>query len=635
MTDTLRLVSVEDQQIDAELVADALAAAGLAVWLERVDDEAGFLQAIKTAWPDAILVDWTLPRFSGRRALEIARERCPEVPCIVVSGTIQDAMVIEALHLGATDCIPKNQLELLAPALNLALEHARRQRVIREQETMLREMSAMAHIGAWRFDPATGRGAWTEETTRIFGLPPETELVVAFALGFFHGPWRERIEVAVREASELGKPYDLEVEMVTAEGNRKWIHTMGIPVLQDGRVVEVRGAVQDITERKQNEEHIQSLTRALRTLSSCNVALVHAQTEEELFRNVCRNIVEIGGHLLAWVSYPGEGAEAAPLPFAHAGDDTLFRLHAGLDDVPEHRRNCLTLAALRERKTQVCNRVQERREDAFDPLREAGVAAILALPLLYQDEIYGVLTVFSSAAETFGADEIKLMEELASDLAYGIVTLRTRTERDRGAASLRLALEQTIAAISLTLEKRDPYTAGHQQRVARIARAIAVEMGLSERRVAGIHFGALIHDIGKVYVPAEILNRPGRLTALEFGLIQTHSEVGFDIVKEIPFPWPVAQMIHQHHERLDGSGYPQGLKGDEIMLEARILAVADVLEAMASHRPYRAALGIEAGLDEIVRQRGRHFDPAAVDACVRLLREKGFRLEADSPEARR
>lgn len=153
-------------------------------------------------------------------------------------------------------------------------------------------------------------------------------------------------------------------------------------------------------------------------------------------------------------------------------------------------------------------------------------------------------------------------------------------------------------------------------------------MGLPEPQLEGVHFGALIHDLGKVQIPAEILSKPARLSKLEYELIKTHPQAGCEIVKGIEFPWPVAEMVHQHHERLDGTGYPQGLKGDAIALEARILAVADVVEAMASHRPYRPGLGIEAGLQEIERKRGTSFDPGVVDTCLRLFREKGYRLDS-------
>ncbi|MEJ2404459.1 MAG: response regulator [Candidatus Thiodiazotropha sp.] len=182
-------------------------------------------------------------------------------------------------------------------------------------------------------------------------------------------------------------------------------------------------------------------------------------------------------------------------------------------------------------------------------------------------------------------------------------------------------LEQMVQAIALTVEKRDPYTAGHQRRVAELATAIAIRLGLSHERREGLRFGAMLHDIGKIHLPAEILSRPGELSPNERSLIMTHAEEGSDIVRDVEFPWPVAQLILQHHERLDGSGYPLGLKGNEILEEARILAVADVVEAMTSHRPYRPALGLEVALDEVKSGSGTRYDEASVNAVVSLVAE--------------
>ncbi|MCU7940560.1 MAG: response regulator [gamma proteobacterium symbiont of Bathyaustriella thionipta] len=202
-----------------------------------------------------------------------------------------------------------------------------------------------------------------------------------------------------------------------------------------------------------------------------------------------------------------------------------------------------------------------------------------------------------------------------------------RTEQlQQSTIKMRSVLIQMIKAFSVTVEKRDPYTAGHQQRVADLAVAIAQEMALHEDMIEGIRLGTLIHDIGKIYVPAEFLNRPGKLTELEFQIIKIHPEAGYEIVRDVEFPWPVADMIYQHHERADGSGYPRGLIGDEIIQEARIIAVADVVEAIASHRPYRASLGTDFALQEIEKNRGVLFDPYVVDACVKLFREKHFNL---------
>ncbi len=209
---------------------------------------------------------------------------------------------------------------------------------------------------------------------------------------------------------------------------------------------------------------------------------------------------------------------------------------------------------------------------------------------------------------------------------------RTRQLRDNeeklknSLTQLRSSLEATIQALALTAEARDPYTAGHQRRVSDLSRAIAQRMGLPQDQVDGVRMAGSIHDLGKIYVPSEILNKPGKIGANEFELVKSHSQVGYDILKTITFPWPVADIELQHHERLDGSGYPNGLKGDEILLEARIVAVADVVESMSSHRPYRPALGIEKALEEIRAGRGTIFDERVVDACLLLFEEDGYTL---------
>jgi len=193
--------------------------------------------------------------------------------------------------------------------------------------------------------------------------------------------------------------------------------------------------------------------------------------------------------------------------------------------------------------------------------------------------------------------------------------------------NLRKALSGIIQVISDTVETRDPYTAGHQRRVADLAWAIAGEMGLVDDQLEGLVMAGTIHDLGKVSIPAEILSKPSKLTETEYKLIQAHSQIGYDILKGIEFPWPIADMVLQHHERMNGSGYPQGLKGEDILLEARILMVADVVEAMASHRPYRPALGVDAALEEIEKNKGILYDPEVAEVCLGLFREKGFKFE--------
>ena len=227
-------------------------------------------------------------------------------------------------------------------------------------------------------------------------------------------------------------------------------------------------------------------------------------------------------------------------------------------------------------------------------------------------------------ARVFDLDDRPLILSAARDITE---RKQAETQVRQGLDSLRRALQGTVMALANTVEIKDPYTAGHQRRVAQLSCAMARELGWPPDRVEGLQVLCFLHDMGKIAVPAEILNKPGKISPTEFSLIKVHPQVGYDILKDIDFPWPVAQGVLQHHERLDGSGYPAGLTAGEITPEAKILAVADVVEAMASHRPYRPALGIDKALEEITRNRGKLYDPDAVDVCVRLLTEKDFRFD--------
>jgi len=228
--------------------------------------------------------------------------------------------------------------------------------------------------------------------------------------------------------------------------------------------------------------------------------------------------------------------------------------------------------------------------------------------------------------------DIRVLEIVATNLLDDeiisgiVVNGHDVTARDHYMASLEATLDAVTVAVSTMVELRDPYTAGHQREVAQIAIAIARDLDLSDDEVKGIEVAGTIHDIGKIAIPAEILTRPGRLSAVEFEIVKTHSQCGHDIVAEVPFPWPVAEMILQHHERLDGSGYPRGLAGEEILLGSRIIAIADVLSAMSAHRPYRAALGTAAAIDELQANRGRLYDKDAVDALLRIASRQGVDL---------
>ena len=247
----------------------------------------------------------------------------------------------------------------------------------------------------------------------------------------------------------------------------------------------------------------------------------------------------------------------------------------------------------------------------------------LVIPLRHENNLSGVLLLGKkSTGESYANEDRQLLQSVSPDIASRIENASRLENIKKEHSELQKTMEGIIYAVSAVVESRDPYTAGHQRRVAELAKAIAGEMGLSEWHQKGVHIIGLLHDVGKIAVPAEILSKPGKINQYEFDIIKNHSRTGFEILEKIDFPWKVSEAILQHHERYNGSGYPQGLSKDEIILEARILSVADVIEAMSSHRPYRPALGLDNALQEITKNRGILYDPKVADACVKLLRNK-------------
>lgn len=276
--------------------------------------------------------------------------------------------------------------------------------------------------------------------------------------------------------------------------------------------------------------------------------------------------------------------------------------------------------------TQLCDTIKKC--DSRYALTEENY--VLHSPIMGHGEKIGYIEVWyhehlNCAGETpYLKEEQRLLNATAELLASIIERKRSETELKDSLETLQTVMEGIIQAMAMTTEMRDPYTAGHQRRVAKLASTIAAAMGLDEDLVDGIRLAGIIHDLGKIYVPAEILSKPGHISDIELSIIRTHPQVGHDILKTIAFPWPIAKMVQQHHERLDGTGYPLGLSGDDILLGARIISVADTVEAMASHRPYRPSLGIEAALEEINKHRGNHYEPAIVDVCTELFKTKNF-----------
>jgi putative nucleotidyltransferase with HDIG domain len=331
---------------------------------------------------------------------------------------------------------------------------------------------------------------------------------------------------------------------------------------------------------------------------------------------------------LKWLAVESKGA----IFLADKAGETLHLcVHKGLpkdlsamcSTVPFGRCMCGRDAAARA--VQFADRVDERHDTRYEGMSPHGHYCV---PVLSGDHILGVINLYVKEGHTWSPWEEDFLKAVANTLAGTIERRRAEESLIETHEKLRQSWESTILVLASVAEMRDPYTAGHQQRVSELAQAIAQELGLPEAQVEGVRVAGLLHDLGKIQIPSETLSKPGKLTPIELMLIRTHSQSGYEILKPTVFPWPIAQFVLQHHERWDGSGYPAGLKGEEILLEARILAVADVVEAMSSHRPYRPAFGVHEALWEILQNKGTLYDAAVADACQRVFEERQFQFRS-------
>jgi putative nucleotidyltransferase with HDIG domain len=369
---------------------------------------------------------------------------------------------------------------------------------------------------------------------------------------------------------------------------------------------------------------------ALSALSEAAAALARVDSTELLVEEVCKAIASQGPYMLAWVGKAENDANKTVTVMGGAGEAIAYIKNIV---VSWSEQNASGLgpagACIRSDKPSVMS--DSETDEGFKVWRELardfGIRSAIGCPIPDGEEHpFGCLLVYSKIPNAFGESEIQLFESLAREIGFGLRSIERQHqldiqihEKEKVQERLASALRATIEAMSRTMEWRDPYTAGHQKRVASIATAIARQMGWGDEQIQALYMAAMVHDIGKVAVPAEILTKPTRLTELEMKMVQEHAETGYQILKDIPFPWPIAEVVHQHHERLDGSGYPKGLKGDQICIEARILSVADTIEAMATHRPYRPARGLIAAMDEVRAEAGEKLDSSVVEAAFQLL----------------
>lgn len=442
----------------------------------------------------------------------------------------------------------------------------------------------------------------------------------------------EHLHILLKERHRLRRlepksvPNQYSIEVVCRQGQRR----MGIL-----EVAMIPGTTKSVATFIDLTDYYK-IDRALSSISAVNIAMVRSRSERKLLDTVCHSIVNMGGYCSAWVGYlvdaPGQGMEI----IASAGNDNGFidKLNVSLEN-PKQSNGSIG-KAIKTGKAVVFkdHRLESDVKYSSGDVIDRGYCSSIVIPLLNGNKVFGTLHIYSEERTEFNSEEEHLLTDMANNLAYAITSLRARENLRRANKECGLNLDkmhqlllQSVSSLGNVVSIRDPYTAGHQIKVARLAVAIATEMGLSKTQIESIEVAASLHDIGKLNIPGEILNKPGRLSPLELDMIKTHPRAGYEIIKDIEFPWPVAEIMLQHHERMNGTGYPRGISADEIMMEARIIAVADVVDSMATHRPFRPALGIKKALSELEEKKGELFDAKVVEACINLFREKRYKLQ--------
>jgi len=468
---------------------------------------------------------------------------------------------------------------------------------LRKSEERYRSIIRVSHTGVWEYEFDTGNEWCNPEYFEMLGYDPNMfnapdgrSFITEAWIGLIHPDDRDRASRLFANYLAYGSigMYENFFRMRHKDGHWVWIWSRGQTLRnQDGTLNNLTvGTHTDITERILSEEALRKSEMKYRSLTE-RMSDILWTCDLEMNVNYVSPAIEkvLGFTTEEWMRIPV------------AGQLTPEMLH-------------LVMAMLADELHHDAQRAPDRQ------IR-------LDMEYYHRD---GTIRYLESAM--FFIRDDRGTPVGIQGLSRDITERKRAEERLRDTLeSLKKAIDTTIQVMVAAVEARDPYTAGHQLRVAYIAKAIAAEMGLSQDKIEGIRIAGTIHDIGKLSVPTEILSKPGKLSSIEFSLVKEHAQEGYKILKDVESPWPLAEIVFQHHERMDGSGYPRNLKGSEILLEARILGVADEVEAMATHRPYRPSLGINAALQDIEKNRGTLYDSDVVDACLRLFREKGFILE--------
>lgn len=663
---TVRVLIVDDEESIRVALTEFIKGDNYVI--HTAEDAAEALSLMDEYAFDVIVSDIILPRVNGVALLKMIHERSPDTQVIMLTGDPTVETAAGAVRAGAFDYLTKPisskalrrvvasaaRIKTLTDKKKLLEEENRRYRehleeLVEERTTALRKSERKYRA---TFESTGTATVIIEEDTTLSMVNAQFEKLCGYLKEEIEGKksWTEFVVTedlermkehhCLRRTDGDSAPANYEFRFIDRHGEAKDILLSIAMIPGTKRSV---ASLLDITGRKHSEESVKRLLAQQVMINQLSLKLGETTKLNEVYRLIYEQVRGLMGaqafivssfdgetNLIraGYVLHKGQELDAGSFPpisleeKGHGTQSQVIRTGKPLYfpdyDIARIRTEPATAydVMISDGATQAVR--APRGEERSSPNK-----SVLYVPMKIEGEVTGVMQLQSTQHDAYTQDDIDLLAGLANVAAVAVRNAQLIDEIEADAEDLQATLSGIIEALAATTETRDPYTSGHQQRVTRLAIAIAEDMGIPDEQRDGIRVASLLHDIGKMSVPAEILSKPTRLTETEFALIKNHSIVAYNILKVIDFPWPVADIVLQHHERLNGSGYPNGLKGDEIMLEPRILAVADVVEAMSSHRPYRPALGIDDALEEIKSQRGIRYDSVVVDACLSLF-DAGF-----------
>jgi PAS domain S-box-containing protein len=583
----LSILIVEDSESDTGLILRQVQQAHYNVSHERVETADQMRSALERQPWDVIIADYSLPQFDASSALAVLQKSGLDIPFIVVSGTIGEETAIALMKAGAHDCIMKHHLPRLIPVMDRELSEVQIRQAKRQAEDKIRQtaeewvktfdaMSDLISIQNLEYQLVRVNQSYA----RAVKTDPDA-LVGKRCYEVMHGTICPPPLCACKEMLLTKKPVSVEI---FEPHLGMYLEVSTSPIFDvNGVMTDFVHIIKDITARKESELELRKSTERFHVVAKAT-------------RDAVWDWDLVTGRL--WWN------EEFCALFGYSADEIepgIESWHTRIHPEDMGRTISGIQAAITDGKKIWSDEYRFRRKDgSYATVFDRGF-------ILHDEKVTPVRMIGSMQDITARKD--------------------AETALNQNVEKLRTSLIGTIKALSMTVEARDPYTAGHQAKVSKLARAIAQDMALSNDTIDNIRIAGIIHDIGKISVPSEILSKPGKLSDIEFSIIKNHSQSGYCILEDAELPYPIAEIVLQHHERLDGSGYPQGLKNGQILLESQIIMVADVVEAMASHRPYRPALGIGVALEEIEKNKGIFYDTGVVDVCLKLFREGGFKFE--------